>query len=183
MAATGAFTALAAEVELDSGTIVGTAGAKPHVQVFKGIPYAAPPTGANRWRPPQPVARWTGVRDATEFAARCTQGGGGGPNAAAAPPTTRAGMPAVEQRREQLPSEDCLYLNVWTNDENADRLPVMVWLYGGGFIGGAGSEPRYAGDGLASKRAVVVTLNYRWVSSVLAQKMPPGWPSSSGIGL
>jgi para-nitrobenzyl esterase len=161
MAATGAFTALAAEVELDSGTIVGTAGAKPHVQVFKGIPYAAPPTGANRWRPPQPVARWTGVRDATEFAARCTQGGGGGPNAAAAPPTTRAGMPAVEQRREQLPSEDCLYLNVWTNDENADRLPVMVWLYGGGFIGGAGSEPRYAGDGLASKRAVVVTLNYR----------------------
>ena len=96
--------------------------------------------------PPQPVAKWSGVRPATEYAARCTQGGPGGPNAAAAPPT----------------SEDCLYLNVWTTADSAnDRRPVMVWLYGGGFFGGAGSEPRYAGDGLARKGAVVVTLNYR----------------------
>ena len=77
--------------------------------------------------------------------ARCTQGGAGGPNATA-PPT----------------SEDCLYLNVWTTADSAnDGRPVMVWLYGGGFFGGAGSEPRYAGDGLARKGAVVVTLNYR----------------------
>lgn len=145
MAATGAFAAVADEVTLDSGTIVGTVGAKPHVRVFKSIPYAAPPTGANRWRPPQPVAKWSGVRAATEYAARCTQGGAGGPNAAAAPPM----------------NEDCLYLNVWTSDEQTERLPVMVWFYGGGFFGGAGSEPRYAGDGLASKGAVVVTLNYR----------------------
>ncbi len=143
VATTGAFAAVPAEVEIDSGTLVGTVGAKPHIRAFKGIPYAAPPTGANRWRPPQPVASWSGVRAATEYGARCTQGGAGGPNAAAAPS-----------------SEDCLYLNVWT-DEKAERLPVMVWFYGGGFFGGAGSEPRYAGDGLASKGAVVVTLNYR----------------------
>jgi para-nitrobenzyl esterase len=142
---TSAFAALPSEIALDSGTVVGTVGTRPHVRVFKGIPYAAPPTGANRWRPPQPVAPWSGVRAATEYAARCTQGGAGGPNAAAAPPT----------------SEDCLYLNVWTSDENAEPRPVMVWFYGGGFFSGAGSEPRYAGDGLASKGAVVITLNYR----------------------
>jgi para-nitrobenzyl esterase len=100
--------------------------------------------GANRWLAPQPVASWSGVRSATEYAPRCTQGGGG-PNANA---------PAT--------SEDCLYLNVWTAAESAaERRPVMVWLYGGGFFGGAGSEPRYAGDALARKGAVVVTLNYR----------------------
>jgi para-nitrobenzyl esterase len=71
-------------------------------------------------------------------------------------------MPAVEQRREQSSSEDCLYLNVWTTAESpSERRPVMVWLYGGGFSSGAGSEPRYAGDGLARQGAVVVTLNYR----------------------
>jgi para-nitrobenzyl esterase len=86
------------------------------------------------------------VRPAREYGARCTQGGTGGPNAATAPPT----------------SEDCLYLNVWTTAEAAgDRRPVMVWFYGGGFFGGAGSEARYAGDALARKGAVVVTLNYR----------------------
>ena len=140
LAAAGA----SADVRTDSGTVSGTTGAKPHVLVFKGIPYAAPPTGANRWRPPQRVASWSGVRAATEYAARCTQGGGGA-NAAAAPPT----------------SEDCLYLNVWRPDASDEPLPVMVWFYGGGFFGGAGSEPRYAGDGLAAKGAVVVTLNYR----------------------
>jgi para-nitrobenzyl esterase len=141
----GAPVAFAAEIELDSGTVTGTVGARPTVRAYKGIPYAAPPLGANRWRPPQPVSKWIGVRAATEYAARCTQGGAGGPNAAAAP----------------LTSEDCLYLNVWTMDENADGLPVMVWFHGGGFFGGAGSEPRYAGDGLAAKGAVVVTPNYR----------------------
>ena len=144
-ATTGALAAIPAEVTIDSGTIAGTTGASADIRVFKGIPFAAPPVGANRWRAPQPVAKWSGVRAATEYAPRCTQGGAGGPNANA-PPT----------------SEDCLYLNVWTTAESAsDRRPVMVWLYGGGFFGGAGSEPRYAGDGLARKGAVVVTLNYR----------------------
>ena len=145
-AATSVSAAIPAEVTIDTGTLAGTTGASPEIRVFKGIPYAAPPVGANRWHRTAPPAKWSGVRPATEYAARCTQGGPGGPNAAAAPPT----------------SEDCLYLNVWTTADSAnDRRPVMVWLYGGGFFGGAGSEPRYAGDGLARKGAVVVTLNYR----------------------
>jgi len=145
LAATGAIADIPTEVAIDSGRIAGTTGASADIRVFKGIPFAAPPVGANRWRPPQPVAAWSQVRPATEYAPRCTQGGPGGPNTSA-PPT----------------SEDCLYLNVWTTAESAaDRRPVMVWLYGGGFFGGAGSEPRYAGDGLARKGAVVVTLNYR----------------------
>jgi len=144
-ATTSALAAIPAEVTIDSGTIAGTTGASADIHVFRGIPFAAPPVGANRWRAPQPVAKWAGVKAATEYAPRCTQGGAGGPNANA-PPT----------------SEDCLYLNVWTTAESAEeRRPVMVWLYGGGFSGGAGSEPRYAGDGLARKGAVVVTLNYR----------------------
>ncbi|HZF28364.1 MAG TPA: carboxylesterase family protein [Gammaproteobacteria bacterium] len=140
--------ALPTELKIDAGTIAGATGADPSVHVYKGIPYAAPPLGANRWRAPQPVAAWTGVRPGTEFAARCTQGGGGPPGGAAppAPPT----------------SEDCLYLNVWTTTGSArDRRPVMLWIYGGGFSGGAGSEPRYGGEGLAKKGPVVVTFNYR----------------------
>jgi para-nitrobenzyl esterase len=145
-ATTSALAAIPAEVTIDTGTLAGTTGASPEIRVFKGIPYAAPPVGENRWRAPQPAATWSGVRPATEYSARCTQGGPGGPNPAAPPPT----------------SEDCLYLNVWTAAESAnDRRPVMVWFHGGGFFSGAGSEPRYAGDGLARKGAVVVTLNYR----------------------
>ncbi len=144
-ATTSSLAGIPAEVATDTGMIAGTTGTSPEVRVFKGIPFAAPPVGANRWRAPQPVAKWSGVRPATEYAPRCTQGGPGGTNATA-PPT----------------DEDCLYLNVWTTAESAEeRRPVMVWLYGGGFFGGAGSESRYAGDGLARKGAVVVTLNYR----------------------
>jgi len=142
-----AWAVLPEQIKIDAGVVTGTAGTSPEIRAFKGIPFAAPPTGNNRWRAPQPVAHWSGTRQATEYGPRCTQGGPpGGPNAAAPPPT----------------SEDCLYLNVWTTAESAnDRRPVMVWIYGGGFFGGAGSEARYAGDGLAKKGAVVVTLNYR----------------------
>ncbi len=138
--------AIPLEVKIDSGRIAGTAGDSAEVRVFKGIPYAAAPVGANRWREPQPVAAWDGVKQATAFGPRCMQGGPGGANAGSAPP----------------PSEDCLYLNVWTTATSAqERRPVMLWLYGGGFFGGAGSEPRYGGEGLAKKGAVVVTINYR----------------------
>src|SRR6185436_16019493 len=124
--------ALPEQIKIDAGVVTGTTSASPEIRVFKGIPFAAPPTGNNRWRPPQPVAHWSGIRPATEYGARCTQGGPpGGSNAAAAPPT----------------SDDCLFLNVWTAASSAsDRRPVMVWIYGGGFFGGAGSEARYAGD-------------------------------------
>jgi para-nitrobenzyl esterase len=140
--------AVPTEVKVDSGTIAGTTGADSSVRVYKGVPYAASPTGMNRWRAPQPVAAWTGVRPATEFAPRCTQGGGGPPGGASPPPPPT--------------SEDCLYLNVWTTAESAEaKRPVMLWIYGGAYAGGAGSEPRYAGESLAKKGAVVVTFNYR----------------------
>jgi para-nitrobenzyl esterase len=146
-AAATAVGALPTQISIDTGTLAGTSGSRPEVIAFKGIPFAAPPTGANRWREPQPAAVWSGVRPAGEYAPRCTQGGPGGPNAAVPPPPT---------------SEDCLYLNVWSAAaEASERRPVMVWIYGGGFFGGAGSEPRYAGDSLAARGAVVVTLNYR----------------------
>ena len=139
--------ALPEQIKTDAGAVAGTTGASPEIRVFKGIPFAAPPTGNNRWRAPQPAAHWSGMRPASEYGPRCTQGGPAAAANAAPPPPT---------------SEDCLYLNVWTTAESAnDRRPVMVWIYGGGFFGGAGSEARYSGDGLAKKGAVVVTLNYR----------------------
>jgi para-nitrobenzyl esterase len=143
----GAAGAIPEQVRIDGGTVAGTTGADPGVRLFKGIPFATPPVGDNRWKAPQPVAAWDGVRDATEFGPRCMQGGFGGPPGGPPPPPT---------------SEDCLYLNVWTTAESADaEQPVMVWIYGGGFTGGAGSEPRYGGENLSEKGAVVVTLNYR----------------------
>lgn len=128
-------------VKLDSGLVSGTSGASGEVRVFKGIPFAAPPVGPLRWKPPQPVAKWEGVRKADQFSARCVQ---------------------AQQGGAQPVNEDCLYLNVWTGAAGAsEKRPVMVWTYGGGFTGGAGSEPRYDGEELARKGAVIVTLNYR----------------------
>ncbi|PMS37669.1 para-nitrobenzyl esterase [Trinickia symbiotica] len=117
----------------------------PTVKVFRGIPYAAPPVGEFRWREPQPVARWAGVRPARQFGPSCMQ-------LKSSKRDTRAtGM-----------SEDCLYLNVWTPDigENNKR-PVLVYFHGGGFAAGDGSEARYDGAELASRGIVVVTVNYR----------------------
>jgi para-nitrobenzyl esterase len=112
--------------------------------VFRGIPYAAAPTGNNRWRAPQIVPAWAGVRPALESAARCVQG---------------RFAPDADQ---PLTSEDCLYLNLWTPAKHSDdKLPVLVWIHGGGFIGGAGSDERYDGAALANKGAVVISINYR----------------------
>jgi para-nitrobenzyl esterase len=134
-------------VKIDTGLISGASGVSPDIHAFKGIPYAAPPLGSLRWRPPQPVASWTGIRKAEEFGPRCMQGApGGGRGGAATPPA----------------SEDCLYLNVWTGAKSAsERRPVIVFAYGGGFTSGAGSEPRYDGEALAKKGVVFVTYNYR----------------------
>ena len=129
---------------VDTGTLEGvdTAG----VMIFRGIPYAAPPVGALRWRPPQPPAHWLGVRDASKLGHNCMQHQ---PYDDIDPFT--AGV-----------SEDCLYLNVWTSslDARAKR-PVLVWIHGGGFWAGFGGEERHNGGPLATKGAVVVTLNYR----------------------
>jgi para-nitrobenzyl esterase len=130
-------------VRLDTGMISGATTGSPDVRVFKGIPYAAPPVGDLRWRAPRPAAHWEGTRTADEFGPVCMQGGG------------------------QKMSEDCLYLNVWTGAKAAsakaanEKRPVMVWIYGGGYNSGSGSQPMYDGEALAKKGAVVVTFNYR----------------------
>ena len=145
---TAAWAAVNDPVKIDTGLIAGTSNAGSEIRIFKGIPYAAPPVGPLRWRPPQPVAPWTSVRNTDEFGPRCTQGGAGAARGGATPPPPT--------------SEDCLYLNVWTGAKSAsERRPVIVFAYGGGFNSGAGSEPRYDGEALAKKGVVFVTYNYR----------------------
>jgi len=151
------------QVRIETGLIAGTVSTgQPSVRVFKGIPFAAPPLGENRWRAPQPAAKWDGVRKADAFAAPCiasapaqARGGGGAGRGAAQPAQATAA-------REPARSEDCLYANVWTSAANAgDRRPVMVWIYGGGFTGGSGGQVWYDGENLAAKGVVIVTFNYR----------------------
>ena len=116
------------------------------VRAFLGMPYAAPPVGDLRWKAPQPPAKWKGVRDATNFAARCEQ------------------WPIWADYifLDAGPSEDCLYLNVYTPPKSGSgRLPVMVWIHGGGYTAGSGSEPRYTNSGLPLRGVELVTINYR----------------------
>ena len=115
------------------------------MRIYRGIPFAAPPVGELRWQAPRPVAPWQGVRKATAFGNRCMQ------------------APIFSDMifRDEV-SEDCLYLNVWTPAKaGTERLPVMVWIYGGGFQAGSASEPRQDGEKLAGKGVVVVSFNYR----------------------
>jgi len=131
-------------VQTESGLVSGADS--DGVQVFKGIPFAAPPVGPLRWRPPQPPANWQGIRAATEFGMDCPQ------KRTAAESGSRA--PGQD--------EDCLSLNVWTPARQADeKLPVMVWVYGGSFVFGSGSENRIDGETFARKGVVLVTVNYR----------------------
>src|ERR1700733_1394254 len=116
------------------------------VRVYKGIPYAAPPIGRLRWRPPEPVAAWTGVRPAYEFGAHSVQG---------------VVWDDIDLSGAAT-SEDCLHLNVWTPAAlgTEARLPVMVWIHGGGFVVGSGAEGRYDGARLRAGGMVVVTGNH-----------------------
>ena len=121
-----------ATVELDSGQISGIDGSTAGVRVFKGIPYAAPPVGKLRWRAPQQVAHWDGVRNSDQFGAMCMQ-----------PAFRGAGAPAVTTTPPKM-SEDCLFLNVWTAATSAnDKRPVMVWIHPGGYQTGSGAAPGY----------------------------------------
>ena len=129
------------EIMTTSGVVRGLS--EGGVSSFKGIPYAAPPVGPNRWRPPQPPIAWHGVRDATKTCADCPQ-------------RAWPGSTAVQ-------SEDCLFLNVWTptTATKTPKLPVMFWIHGGGFTGGSGSGPGSSGDAFAKQGVILVTINYR----------------------
>jgi para-nitrobenzyl esterase len=132
------------QVKVDTGTIAGRTEGP--VRAFLGIPYAAPPVGDLRWKPPAPAAKWSGVREAVSFGARCMQGA----------------IYSDMVFRDPGPSEDCLTLNVWAPALAATKkLPVMVWVYGGGFQAGSTSEPRQDGQFLARRGVVVVSMNYR----------------------
>jgi len=144
LAATVSPAAVSDRVKVETGVVKGAVSNG--VAAFKGIPFAAPPVGALRWKAPQPAPRWKGVREALEFGPRCMQGS----------------IYNDMVFRDKGPSEDCLYLNVWTPAGAAKgRLPVMVWIYGGGYAAGAASEPRQDGENLARKGVVVVSMNYR----------------------
>jgi para-nitrobenzyl esterase len=127
-----------ATVKVETGMLQGIK--KEELSIYKGIPFAAPPVGNLRWRAPQPAAKWEGVKQVVEFAPAPMQGGN--------PPSGK--------------SEDCLYLNVWTPAKTPDeKIPVLVWIYGGGFSFGSTSEPVYDGEALARKGVVLVSIAYR----------------------
>ncbi|MCZ2473177.1 carboxylesterase family protein [Aquirufa ecclesiirivi] len=117
------------------------------ISVFKGIPYAAAPVGEFRWRPPQPVKAWEGELDATKFGSNCAQ----------------SGFRATAGTIAEGSSEDCLYLNLWTpaNSTPKSKLPVMVWIHGGGFTGGSGSSPQNFGHEFTKNGVILVNINYR----------------------
>lgn len=133
------------QVKVSNGILEGVSGNN-GIRTFKGIPFAAPPVNELRWKAPQPVKDWQNVRQAKQFGPRAMQ------------------LPVFGDMnfRSNGVSEDCLYLNVWTPAKTGqERLPVLVYFYGGGFIAGDGSEPRYDGESMATKGIVAVTVNYR----------------------
>ena len=125
-------------VKVEQGVLQGTK--EDGLAVYRGVPFAAPPVGDLRWRAPQPAAKWDGVRPAEKFAPQCVQGSDG----------------------KTAMSENCLYLNVWSPAKSTSaKVPVLVWIYGGGFAGGATSIPGYSGEVLAKKGVVLVSIAYR----------------------
>jgi len=140
------------ETTVENGAVRGVACGWPSVTAFYGIPYAAPPVGELRWRPPQPAVSWTGVRDCARPSARCPQLG--------------VGKGSFYEREfypvEEPMSEDCLYLNVWTPAQSADeKLPVIFWIHGGAFMTGYGHSAHFDGEPFARKGVILVTINYR----------------------
>jgi len=138
-------TAAGPRLEVDGGTVEGARDAS--VESFMGIPFAAAPLGALRWRAPQPVVPWRGVRAATRFGADPMQ------------------APFAEDLAplQTTPAEDCLFVNVWrpAGTPAGAKLPLLVWLYGGGFVNGGSSPASYHGDTLARQGIVVASVNYR----------------------
>ena len=147
------FSLLHAQQNVDNSPIVQTASGKvkgateADVSSFRGIPFAAPPVGAYRWRQPQPVQPWKGVWDATKFG----------------PDPSQMGFPRGKDSISKTSSEDCLYLNLWepAGAKKGAKLPVMVWIYGGAFVFGSGAQPEYSGEQFAKQGVILVTFNYR----------------------
>lgn len=132
-------------VHTDSGIVQGVAGKT--VKSWKGIPFAQPPIGPNRWRPPRPLAKWQGVRDASNYGHDCMQ----------------LPFPSDAAPLGTEPSEDCLVLNVWAPKQarRGSKLAVIAWIYGGGFVNGGSSPPTYSGEKMARKGVIFVSFNYR----------------------
>ena len=134
------------QVRTANGVLEGVVSPDGKVRTFKGIPYAAPPVGPLRWRAPQPAPAWTGVRRAVEYPPRAMQG--------------RIYDDMIFH--DNGPSEDCLYLNLWMPEQHAvGKLPVMIWIHGGGFAAGSSSEPRQDAGNLSKQGVMVVSFNYR----------------------
>jgi len=155
---------------VETGLLASVPGASPAISVFRGIPFAAPPVGERRWRPPEPAARWEGVRTAAEFAPSCMQ------------KEQRRLLPWTEEYMPQNAlSEDCLALNVWTGAaSDAERRPVLVYIHGGAYTGGSGEVRVYDGEALAARGVIVVTFNYRL--GVFGFFAHPGLTEQSGHG-
>lgn len=139
-------------IKTEAGLISGTTNKEGDIRVFKGIPFAAPPVGALRWKSPQPVTSWKDVRACTNFGASPMQG---------APAPFSMWSEEFLIPKEPI-GEDCLYLNVWTGAKSeTDKRPVLVWIYGGGFASGGSAVPIYDGEAMAKKGIVFVSINYR----------------------
>ncbi|WP_321793671.1 carboxylesterase/lipase family protein [Burkholderia pyrrocinia] len=137
-------------VEVDGGSIAGIASDDGATIAFRGVPYAAPPLGELRWRPPQPVVPWSGVRRCEAFAPICAQ------------PARPERSIFLEYAGPQAMSEDCLYLNVFVpSDRPAEKIPVMVWIHGGAFQVGSGTNATFVRGDLTRRGVILVTLNYR----------------------
>lgn len=135
----------AVQINIENGTIEGFVDSEKDLHLFLGIPFTKPPVGDLRWSAPQPADNWDGVLETKKFGPRPVQ----------------ANVFGDMRFRSETMSEDCLYLNVWTPADNKGNLPVLVYFYGGGFVAGAGCEPRYDGASMAQKGMVAVTVNYR----------------------
>jgi para-nitrobenzyl esterase len=157
-------------VDAPAGAVRGTAEGDLHV--FRGIPYAQPPVGSQRWRPPLPLARWHGVRETTEFAPACYQ-----------PPPR---LSSIYVGKPVPMSEDCLTLNIWA-PADARSAPVFFWIYGGALQSGASRDPIYDGKRLAARGVVVVSINYRlgvlgWLAHPeLSRESPQGISGNYGL--
>ncbi|MCE5332459.1 MAG: carboxylesterase family protein [Bacteroidales bacterium] len=140
------------KVKISSGFVAGKLSDDGMVKIFMGVPFAAAPTGDLRWKAPKPIAAWEGVRQCVDNQPSAIQ---------------NSPRPFMMWSQEFITpaepiSEDCLYLNVWTSAKKADeKLPVLVWIHGGGFSGGSGTVPLYNGEAMARKGVVFVTINYR----------------------